>query len=90
MVRGRLRFGVGLGSEPDEGARTWPLYLHPRRNPLDRQGRFAPQPGSDGQFAGVAAPASGPLGLRPPPARQLLHDDAVGPLLGGLAVEFIT
>ena len=21
--------------------------LHPRRNPLDRQGRFAPQPGSD-------------------------------------------
>jgi hypothetical protein len=22
--------------------------LHPRRNPLDRQGRFAPQPGSDG------------------------------------------
>ena len=31
--------------------------LHPRRNPLDRQGRFAPQPGSDGQLAGVAAPA---------------------------------
>jgi hypothetical protein len=22
--------------------------LHPRRNPLDQQGRFAPQPGSDG------------------------------------------
>ena len=22
--------------------------LHPRRNPLDRQGRFAPQPGRDG------------------------------------------
>jgi hypothetical protein len=22
--------------------------LHPRRNPLDRQGRFAPQPGSGG------------------------------------------
>ena len=22
--------------------------LHPRRNPLDRQGRFAPQPGSNG------------------------------------------
>jgi hypothetical protein len=22
--------------------------LHPRRNPLDRQGRFAPQPGGDG------------------------------------------
>ena len=21
-------------------------HLHPRRNPLDRQGRFAPQPGS--------------------------------------------
>jgi hypothetical protein len=28
--------------------------LPPRRNPLDRQGRFAPQPGSDGQLAGVA------------------------------------
>ena len=26
MVRGRLRFCVGLGSEPDEGARTWPLW----------------------------------------------------------------
>ena len=62
--------------------------LHPRRNPLDRQGRFAPQPGSDGQLAGVAAPASGQLGLRPAPARKLLRDDAVGPLLGGLPVEF--
>ena len=29
--------------------------LHPGRNPLDRQGRFAPQPGSAGQLAGVAA-----------------------------------
>src|ERR1039457_2496898 len=28
--------------------------LHPRRNPLDRQGRFAPQPGSDGQPGGGA------------------------------------
>src|ERR1035441_6791310 len=46
------------------------------RNPLDRQGRFAPQPGSAGQLAGVAAPASGPLGLLPAPARQLLRDDA--------------
>jgi hypothetical protein len=26
MVRGLLRFCVGLGSEPDEGARTWPLW----------------------------------------------------------------
>jgi hypothetical protein len=26
MVRGRLRFCVGLGSEPEEGARTWPLW----------------------------------------------------------------
>src|SRR5664280_287031 len=25
-VRGRLRFCVGLGSEPDDGARTWPLW----------------------------------------------------------------
>jgi hypothetical protein len=28
--------------------------LPPRRKPLDRQGRFAPQPGSAGQLAGVA------------------------------------
>src|ERR1017187_1671584 len=28
--------------------------LHPRRNPLDRQGRFAPQPGSDSQLGGGA------------------------------------
>jgi hypothetical protein len=28
--------------------------LHLRRNPLDWQGRFAPQPGSAGQLAGVA------------------------------------
>ena len=62
--------------------------LHPRRNPLDRQGRFAPQPGSDGQLAGVVAPASGQLGLLPAPARKLLRDDAVGSLLGGLPVEF--
>src|ERR1035437_928681 len=26
MVRGLLRLCVGLGSEPDEGARTWPLW----------------------------------------------------------------
>ena len=90
MVRGRLRFCVGLGSEPDEGARTWPLWpcrSAPAPQSTDRQGRFAPQPGSDGQLAGAAVPASGPLGLRPAPARQLLRDDAVGPLLGGLPVE---
>jgi hypothetical protein len=62
--------------------------LHPRRNPLDRQGRFAPQPGSAGPLAGDAAPASGPLELLPTPARKLLRDDAGGPLLGGLPVEF--
>jgi len=28
--------------------------LHPRRNPLDRQGRFAPQSGRDGLLAGGA------------------------------------
>jgi hypothetical protein len=50
--------------------------LHPRRNPLDRQGRLAPQPGSAGQLAGVAPPASGQLGILPAPARQLLRDDA--------------
>src|ERR1035437_636082 len=57
--------------------------LHPRRNLLDRQSRFAPQPGSAGQLAGVAAPASGPLGRLPAPAPQLLRDDAVGPLKTG-------
>jgi hypothetical protein len=36
--------GLGLFGHAD---------LHPRRNPLDRQGRFAPQPGSDGQLAGA-------------------------------------
>jgi hypothetical protein len=36
--------------------------LHPRRNPLDWQGRFAPQPGSDGQLAGVAARSLSALG----------------------------
>jgi hypothetical protein len=41
--------------------------LHPRRNPIDRQDRFAPQPGSDGQLAGVAAPAGGQLELLPAP-----------------------
>src|ERR1035441_8446605 len=62
--------------------------LHPRRNPLDRQGRFAPQPGSAGQLAGVVALASGPLGLLPATARKPLRDDAVGSLLGGLPGEF--
>ena len=57
--------------------------LHPRPNPLDRQGRFAPQPGNDGRLAGVAAPSSGQLGLLPAPARKLLRDDAVGPLKTG-------
>ena len=40
-----LEHGLGPFSRAD---------LHPRRNPLDRQGRFAPQPGSDGQLAGGA------------------------------------
>ena len=49
--------------------------LHPRRNLLDRQRRFASQPGSAGQLAGVAVPASGlpcrwpPAGAFPPAAR---------------------
>ena len=54
--------------------------LHPRRNPFDRQSRFAPQPGSAGQLLGVAPPASGQIGLLPVPARKLLRDDAVGRL----------
>ena len=29
MVRGLLRLCVGLGSEPDDGARTWPLWPCP-------------------------------------------------------------
>ena len=81
MVRGLLRFCVGLGSESqmmEHGfGPSGRADLHPRRNPLDRQSRFAPQPSSDGQLAAVAAPASGPLGLRPAPPRKLLRDDAV-------------
>src|SRR5664279_1772414 len=45
--------------------------LHPRRNPLDRQGRFAPQPGSACQLARAPAPASGQLGLLPAPPQRL-------------------
>src|ERR1019366_9824174 len=62
--------------------------LHPRRNPLDRQGGFPPQPDSDSHLARVAAPASCQIGLRPAPARKLLGEDAVGLLLGGLAMQF--
>ena len=69
-----MEHGLGLFGGAD---------LHPRRNPLDRQARFAPQPGSAGQLAGVAAPTSGQLGLLPAPARTLLRDDAVGPLKTG-------
>jgi hypothetical protein len=46
-----------------------------------RRELIAAQPGSNGQLAGVAAPASGQLGLLPAPARKLLRDDAVSPLL---------
>ena len=69
--------------------------LHPRRNPLDRQGRFAPQPGGVCQRlkSRVQGPKSkvgvGPEpGLLPAPARKLVRDDAVGSLLGRLSVEF--
>jgi hypothetical protein len=40
-----MAHGLGLFGRAD---------LHPRHNPLDRQGRFAPDPGSDGQLAGGA------------------------------------
>ena len=62
--------------------------MHPRRNPLDRQSGFVPEPHSDGQLAWVAAQASGQIGLGPASAAKLLGEDAVSPLLGGLAVEF--
>src|ERR1019366_425254 len=62
--------------------------LHPRRNPLDRQGGFPPQPDSDGHLARVVMPASCQIGLRPAPARKLLGEDALSLLLGALAVEF--
>src|ERR1035441_7075549 len=62
--------------------------LHPGGNPLNRQGGFLPQPGGDGHLTRVAPPASCQSGLLPAPARKLLGDDAVGPLLGGLPVEF--
>src|ERR1035441_7059350 len=76
---------VILGELPTRNLRKQDFLA---RNPLDRQGRFVPQPGSAGQLAGVAAPASGQLGLLSAPARQLLRDDGDGPLLGGLPVEF--
>jgi hypothetical protein len=53
--------------------------LPPRRNLLGRQGRFAPQPGSDGQLAGVAvrslrskvrSPRS-KVGVGPEPGRKV-------------------
>jgi len=33
--------------------------LHPRRKPLDRPGRFAPQPGSDGRLPGSQSEVEG-------------------------------
>jgi hypothetical protein len=66
--------------------------LHPRRNPVDRQGRFAPQPGSAGQLAGVAAPASGQLGLLPAPPQRLerLLVDGLQPAPFQLPLELLT
>src|ERR1039458_2223505 len=61
--------------------------LHPGGNPLNRQGGFLPQPGGDGHLTRIAPPANCQIGLLPAPARKLLGDDAVGPLLGGLPVE---
>ena len=37
--------------------------LHPRRNPLDRQGRFAPQPGSSDFYHGSSLPGGTDSGL---------------------------
>jgi hypothetical protein len=74
--------------------------LDPRRNPLNRQCGFVSYPDSDGQLVRDRSPKSkvqsprskagvGPEPeLRPAPAGKLLGDDAVGLLLGGLAVEF--
>src|ERR1035441_534814 len=55
---------------------------------LGALGRANLHPGGDGHLPGVAPPASCQIGLLPAPARKLLGDDAVGPLLGGLPVEF--
>src|ERR1035441_7111766 len=66
--------------------------LHPRSNPLDRQGRFAPQPGSDGQLAGAATPASGPLGLLPgsPPRLGRFLVDGLQAAPFRLPIELLT
>ena len=42
--------------------------LHPRRNPLERQGRFAPQPGSAGQLVGAPCAGEWPTRTHASPA----------------------
>src|ERR1035441_2843683 len=60
-------------AEPTKGSSQstppWGAYFP--RYPLGRQGRFAPQPGSDGRLAGVAAAAmaDGPAGTLLPSRR---------------------
>jgi hypothetical protein len=51
---------VAMGQLMEHGLRAFGrVKVHPRRNPLDRQDRFAPQPGSDGELAAIAAAAGG-------------------------------
>ena len=57
---GRFALVVAMGQLMEHGLRAFGrTNVHPRRNPLDRQGRFAPQPGSDGQLAEIATTAGG-------------------------------
>ena len=65
---GRFSLAVAMGQLMEHGFRAFGrANVHPRRNPLDRQSRFAPQPGSDGQLA--AFPAC-PTDCQPPVPRQ--------------------
>ena len=57
---GRFGLAVALGQLMEHGFRAFGRANgHPRCNPLDRQNRSAPQPGSDGQLAPIAAAAGG-------------------------------
>jgi hypothetical protein len=55
---GRFALVVAMGQLKEHGLSAFGrANVYPRRHPLDGQGRFAPQPGSDGQLALIATPA---------------------------------
>ena len=85
----RLEFELGAWFKARRGV-TWVLAMgQMMEHGLGALGRANLHPGGDGHLTRVAPPASCQIGLLPAPARKLLDDDAVGPLLGGLPVEFL-